>query len=159
MISVPRVSKRDANRKPAKELEFFGLQDNMKVLEISPATGYWSRFVGPTLCSSGGELVVSISVDSNFKNDFMTLPGLDCVSAINDSIALKDIPPFQFETVDFDMVLTFWNLHNPNVEMRANMNQAIFYALRSGSIYGAVDHTRRHSQPSSHAVGVDSTQR
>ena len=54
VISVPRVSKRDANRKPAEELEFFGLQDNMKVLEISPAAGYWSKFVGPTLCSSGG---------------------------------------------------------------------------------------------------------
>ena len=37
---------RDANRKPAEVLEFFGLEDDMKVLEISPATGYWSKFVG-----------------------------------------------------------------------------------------------------------------
>ena len=144
---------RDANRKPAEVLEFFGLQDNMKVLEISPATGYWTKFVGPTLCNNGGELVVSVGVSNAFKNDVMTLPGLNCVSAINDSIALNNIPPFQFETGDFDMVLTFWNLHNPNAEMRANMNQAIFDSLKSGGIYGAVDHTRRHNQPTTRAVG------
>ncbi|MDA1369741.1 MAG: methyltransferase [Proteobacteria bacterium] len=144
---------RDANRKPAEALEFFGLQDNMKVLEISPATGYWTKFVAPILCNNGGELVVSVGVNNSFKNDVMTLPGLNCVTAINDSIALNNIPPFQFETDDFDMVLTFWNLHNPNVEMRANMNQAIFDALKPGGIYGTVDHTRRHNQPTSRAVG------
>lgn len=144
---------RDANRKPAEVLEFFGLEDDMKVLEISPATGYWTKFVGPTLCSSGGELVVSVGVSNSFKNDVMTLPGLECVSAVNDNIALNNIPEFDFETGNFDMVLTFWNLHNPNAEMRANMNQAIFDALKPGGIYGAVDHTRRHGQPTTRAVG------
>ena len=46
---------RDANRTPGEVLEFFGLEDDMKVLEISPATGYWSKFVGPTLCNNDGE--------------------------------------------------------------------------------------------------------
>ena len=45
---------RDANSKPGEVLEFFGLEDDMKLLEISPATGYWSKFVGPTLCNNGG---------------------------------------------------------------------------------------------------------
>ena len=65
---------RDANRKPAEVLEFFELEDDMKVLEISPATGYWSKFVGPTLCANGGELLVSVSVSDNFKNGVMGLP-------------------------------------------------------------------------------------
>jgi len=144
---------RDANRKPAEVLEFFGLEDDMKVLEISPATGYWSKFVGPTLCENGGELVVSVSVSDSFKSDVMSLPGLNCVSAINDSVSLGDIPEFEFETDNFDMVLTFWNLHNPNAEGRANMNEAIFDAMKSGGIYGVVDHTRRHGQPTNRAVG------
>lgn len=146
-------SARDANRKPAQVLEFFGMQDNMKLLEISPATGYWTKFLGPTLCNNGGELVVSISVSNAFRNNVMTLPGLECVSAINDSVELNNIPPFEFETDEFDMVLTFWNLHNPTVEMRANMNKAIFDALKPGGIYGVVDHTRRHNQPTTRAVG------
>ncbi len=144
---------RDANRKPAEVLEFFGLEDTMKVLEISPATGYWSKFLGPTICSAGGELVFSVSVNDNFKNDVMTLDGLGCTSAINDGIGLGNIPAFDFDDDNFDLVLTFWNLHNPSVEDRANLNQAVFDALKSGGIYGVVDHTRRHMQPGSRAVG------
>lgn len=144
---------RDANRKPAEVLEFFGLQDNMKVLELSPATGYWTKFLGPTLCNNGGELVVSVGVNNAFKDGVMSLGGLDCVSAVNDDISLGRIPEFSFETDNFDMVLTFWNLHNPSAEDRENLNVAVFNSLKPGGIYGVVDHTRRHGQPSSRAVG------
>lgn len=140
---------RDANRKPGEVLEFFGLEDDMKVLEISPATGYWSKFVGPTLCGNGGELVFSVGVSDDFKNDVMTLDGLECTSAINNDITLRNLPEFSFDDDDFDMVLTFWNLHNPSAEGRHNMNTAVFNALKPGGIYGTVDHTRRHLEPTS----------
>lgn len=144
---------RDANRKPGEVLEFFGLEDDMKVLEISPATGYWSKFVGPTLCANGGELVVSVSVSADYRSEIMSLPGLGCASAINDDISLRNLPEFDFSEDDFDMVLTFWNLHNPSAEGRANLNKAVFDSLKSGGIYGVVDHTRRHMQPTSRPVG------
>ena len=140
---------RDANRKPGEVLEFFGLEDSMKVLEISPATGYWSKFVGPTLCENGGELVFSVGVSDDFKNDVMSLDGLECTSAINNDITLRNLPEFSFDDSQFDMVLTFWNLHNPSVEGRKNLNEAVFSALNSGGIYGVVDHTRRHLEPTS----------
>ena len=44
------------------------------------------------------------------------------------------------------MVLTFRNLHNFNEDGRRAMNVAAFEALKSGGIYGVVDHTRRHMQ-------------
>lgn len=144
---------RDANRKPGEVLEFFGLEDDMKVLEISPATGYWSKFVGPTLCANGGELVVSVGVSADYRSEVMSLPGLGCASAINDDISLRNLPEFDFSEDDFDMVLTFWNLHNPSAEGRANLNKAVFDSLKSGGIYGVVDHTRRHMQPTSRPVG------
>lgn len=144
---------RDANRKPGEVLEFFGLEDDMKVLEISPASGYWSKFVGPTLCENGGELVVSVGVSESFRSNVMSLDNMDCSSAINDSITLGNLPEFSFDTGDFDMVLTFWNLHNPSAEGRENLNTAIFNALKPGGIYGVVDHTRRHMQPTNRAVG------
>lgn len=140
---------RDANRKPGEVLEFFGLEDDMKVLEISPATGYWSKFVGPTLCENGGELIFSVGVSDDFKNDVMSLDGLECSSSINNDITLRNLPEFSFDDSQFDMVLTFWNLHNPSVEGRKNLNEAVFSALRSGGIYGVVDHTRRHLEPTS----------
>ena len=144
---------RDANRKPAAVLEFFGLESDMKVLEISPATGYWSKFLGPALCNNGGELVFAVSVSDNFRNNVMTLDGLECTSDINPDVTLGSIPPFEFEDDGFDLVLTFWNLHNPSAEDRQNMNRAVFNALRPGGIYGVVDHTRRHMQPTDRAVG------
>lgn len=144
---------RDANRKPGEVLEFFGLEDNMKVLEISPASGYWSKFVGPTLCANGGELVLSVGVSGDYRSDVMSLPGMDCASAINDDITLGNLPEFEFSEGDFDLVLTFWNLHNPSAEGRANLNKAVFDSLKSGGIYGVVDHTRRHMQPTSRPVG------
>ena len=140
---------RDANRKPGEVLEFFGLEDDMKVLEMSPATGYWSKFVGPTLCENGGELIFSVGVSDDFKNDVMSLDGLECTSAINNDITLRNLPEFSFDDSQFDMVLTFWNLHNPSVEGRKNLNEAAFSALKSGGIYGVVDHTRRHLEPTS----------
>ena len=140
---------RDANRKPGEVLEFFGLEDDMKVLEISPATGYWSKLVGPTLCENGGELIFSVGVSDDFKNEVMSLDGLECSSAINNDIALRNLPEFSFDDSQFDMVLTFWNLHNPSVEGRKNLNEAAFSALKSGGVYGVVDHTRRHLEPTS----------
>ena len=142
-------TERDANRKPGEVLEFFGLEDDMKVLEISPATGYWSKFVGPTLCENGGELIFSVGVSDDFKNGVMSLDGLECTSAINNDITLRNLPEFSFDDSQFDMVLTFWNLHNPSVEGRKNLNEAVFSALKSGGIYGVVDHTRRHLEPTS----------
>ena len=140
---------RDANRKPGEVLEFFGLEDDMKILEISPATGYWSKFLGPTLCGNGGQLVFSVGVSDDFKKGVMSLDGLECTSAINDDITLRNIPGFSFDDSEFDMVLTFWNLHNPSVEGRKHLNEAVFRALKPGGIYGAVDHTRRHLEPTS----------
>ena len=121
----------------------------MKVLEISPATGYWSKFLGPTLCNNDGELVFSVSVSEDFQNDVMSLDQLGCTSAINQDITLRNIPEFSFEDDGFDMVLTFWNLHNPSAEGRKNMNEAVFNAMKPGGIYGTVDHTRRHIEPTS----------
>lgn len=144
---------RDANRKPAEVLEFFGLEDDMKVLEISPSGGYWSKFLGPTLCANGGELVFTVPVSERFRSEVMSLDGMECTSAINGDITLRNIPPFEFEEGGFDMALTFWNLHNPSAEGRRNLNRAVFNALRPGGVYGAVDHTRRHMQPDSRAVG------
>jgi predicted methyltransferase len=45
------------------------------------------------------------------------------------------------------MALTFRNVHNFDAESRARMNRAVFDALKSGGLYGVVDHTKRHMEP------------
>jgi predicted methyltransferase len=46
-----------------------------------------------------------------------------------------------------DMVLTFRNYHNFGPEGRSALNKAVFDALKSGGLYGVVDHTKRHMEP------------
>ena len=48
---------------------------------------------------------------------------------------------------DLDLVLTFRNLHNFTERGRNDLNTQTFKALKSGGLYGVVDHTRRHMQP------------
>ena len=52
---------------------------------------------------------------------------------------------------DVDMVLTFRNYHNFDVEGRTTMNKLAFDALKSGGIYGVVDHTARHMEPATYS--------
>jgi predicted methyltransferase len=38
-------------------------------------------------------------------------------------------------------------MHNMSPEGRKALNTAVYNALKSGGIYGVVDHTRRHMEP------------
>ena len=49
-----------------------------------------------------------------------------------------------------DMVLTFRNIHNFDKESRDRVNSNVFKALKSGGLYGVVDHTARHMEPANH---------
>ena len=53
---------------------------------------------------------------------------------------------FDFGVSDLDMVLTFRNVHNFGHEGRMLMHEKSFAALKSGGVYGIVDHTRRHME-------------
>lgn len=44
---------RDANRKPLQTLEFFGLKDDMTVLELVPGGGWYTKILAPVLAESG----------------------------------------------------------------------------------------------------------
>jgi predicted methyltransferase len=44
------------------------------------------------------------------------------------------------------MALTSRNLHNFNAEKWDLLNDEIYRVLKSGGLYGVIDHTRRHIQ-------------
>jgi predicted methyltransferase len=57
------------------------------------------------------------------------------------------VDEFEFDVSDLDMVVTFRNMHNFDADGRATVNAQVFKALRSGGLYGVVDHTKRHMEP------------
>ena len=46
-------TKRDRNRNPVGALEFFGLKDNMKVIEFAPGGGWYTKILAPVLKDNG----------------------------------------------------------------------------------------------------------
>lgn len=151
--SRPAADKeRDRNRKALQTLNFFGLKDDMKVLELIPGGGWYTRLLAPTLAENG-ELYVAIGA-GRVKEGLMQEPGFEQVVHLETTDNIRRVPGDRLYTLDnfefgedgFDMVLTFRNMHNFNAEGRDIMNQQVFDALKSGGLYGIVDHTRRHMQ-------------
>jgi len=142
---------RDANRKPIETLEFFGFKDDMKVIELVPGGGWYTRLLMPTLAEKG-KLYLSIGTGGVARLE--GLPGFDKAEVLDVAAFGErqpsgrfDVEPFSFGVEDIDLVLTFRNMHNFSAVGRANINEAVFEALKSGGHYGVVDHSRRHMAP------------
>ena len=44
---------RDSNRKPLDTLDFFGLRDDMKIVELVPGGGWYTKLLVPTVAEKG----------------------------------------------------------------------------------------------------------
>jgi len=144
---------RDQNRRPLETLNFFGMKDNMRVLELLPGGGWYTRVLAPVLADNG-KLYVALGT-GRIKSGVLTEPGFEKVEVLETNENLRRpegsrfyaMDDFALNVSDLDMVLTFRNLHNFDGESRARMNRQVFKALKSGGLYGVVDHTMRHMEP------------
>jgi len=151
-LRTEREIKRDRNRKPIETLEFFELRSNMKVVELLPGGGWYTKLLAPVL-SQDGEFFVAIGTSSVSKG-LMGKEGMDFLNIINDNANIRkekgdrfySLDKFTLGEKDVDIVFTFRNYHNFNEQGRKHMNDAAFEALKSGGIYAVVDHTKRHMQ-------------
>jgi len=143
---------RDRNRMPLRTLQFFGLQDDMRVLELLPGGGWYTRVLAPVLADNG-KLYVALGT-GRVKANIVPLPGFDKVEVLEtnenthrpEGARLYVMDEFDFGVDDLDMVLTFRNVHNFDEAGRMLMHRESFEALKSGGVYGIVDHTRRHME-------------
>ena len=146
---------RDDNRMPAETLAFFGINESMRVLELVPGGGWYTKLLAPAL-HENGQLYVVLAGGLK-RNGLLKQPGFENVVLLDPKIEVTSPPDanlFGFKPLDLgvsglDAALTFRNLHNLNTEGRASTNLAVFDALKPGGIYGVVDHTRRHMEPDS----------
>jgi predicted methyltransferase len=144
---------RDGERKPRQTLEFFGLQDDMRVVELVPAGGWYTKILAPVLAEKG-ELYVAIGT-TRLEPVLKSTPALtkvkvaaaDLKLAPAGRMGLFDVEAGSLGVNDADLVLTFRNYHNLTPAGRANLNRAVFDALKPGGHYAVLDHTRRHNEP------------
>jgi predicted methyltransferase len=143
---------RDKNRKPLETLAFFGFKEDMRVLELLPGGGWYTRLLAAAL-EDKGQLYVGIGTQ-NVEERLLTQPnyskikvvGLEADMGRDEGARRFTIRSLKLDVKRLDMVLTFRNMHNFDEAGRTVMNAAVFKALKKGGVYGVVDHTRRHMQ-------------
>ncbi len=144
---------RDENRMPIETLNFFGLKDDMRVLELLPGRGWYTRVLAPVLAENG-KLYVAIGA-GRIKESVLTEPGFENVDVLettdnhrrSEQRRVYVVDDFEFGVDNLDMVLTFRNIHNFGKEDRDEINRNVFKSLKHGGHYGVIDHTRRHMEP------------
>ncbi len=152
---------RDRNRRPLDTLKFFGLKDDMRVLELVPGGGWYTRILGPVLAENG-KLYVALG-SGRVAENIVGTPGFENIEVLETNENLHRpagerfyaMDDFEFGVSDLDMVLTFRNVHNFGADARNMMNQQVFNSLKSGGLYGVIDHTRRHME----ALGTENGRR
>ncbi|MEY2853334.1 MAG: hypothetical protein RL030_466 [Pseudomonadota bacterium] len=152
-IRTPEERARDVNRLPPEILEFFRMREDMRVIEILPAGGWFTKILAPVLKDKGK---LYVTHPAGFYADayrpIAGLPGLEGVEEIGwGATGPASGGPFgpsgKWDVEPVDLAVTFRNYHNFSPADRAAVNRSVFDALKSGGYYGIVDHTRRHNEP------------
>jgi predicted methyltransferase len=151
-IRTDAEKERDRNRRPVQTLKFFGLRDDMKIVELLPGGGWYTKLLAPVV-KENGEYYGALGT-GRIKERLADKPGFEKMNIVAEDSKVyrkEGERTYTLETeglgvTDADMVLTFRNYHNFGAEGRAAMNKAAFDTLKSGGVYAVVDHTRRHME-------------
>lgn len=146
-------TKRDRNRSPMHALEFFGLKQNMKVIEFAPGNGWYTKILAPVL-KEHGEL--HLAYKKEWLNEMDKLLSLKVFASTkklpieldwNGKDRRYQLGNLSFGMTDADMILNIREYHNFNPEDKIKLNNAAFTSLKPGGIYVIVDHSRRSMAP------------
>ncbi len=141
---------RDRYRHPAKTLQFFGIQSDQRVLEITPGGGWYSEVLAPWL-QDRGQFIAAIwddslpdqpgyyaSLNKQLREKFAAAPNLYDKARL---IAFDAKAPDFSAAAPLDAVLTFRNVHNWTMAGNdAAWFKAFYAALKPGGVLGVVDH-------------------
>ncbi len=157
---------RDVWRHPKETLTFFGLRQDMTVMEVWPGGGGWYlEVLAPVLRERGHYIAASWDPKSESKyvqeNSKKLADKLAARPDLYDRVKMTALQvPNELKPVpdgSVDMVLTFRNIHswmgNDGAEA---MFKAMFAALKPGGILGVVEHRarRRRAAGSEGRVGL-----
>ncbi len=139
---------RDAGRKPADVLEFFGIAPGMDVLDMFSGGGYYTEMLANIVGPDGSVIAHSNQAYAQFVGEEATnryangrLPNVEILMAENDALKMPD--------ATFDAVMMILAYHDiyyvdpdngwPKIDGPALIDE-IFEALRPGGILAIVDH-------------------
>lgn len=145
---VPGNAERDAFRHPMETLTFFGIRQDMSVLELDASGGWYTEILSPLLWKKG-KLAVTGPDPSGPRTEQRTLYGLRTKAVLDKAPELGDKVTFVTVGKDswnlgegtYDMVLAMRDAHGWHNNGKLDENLAvIFKALKPGGILGIEDH-------------------
>ncbi len=157
----PENRARDAARRPAETLRFFGVRPGQTVIEITPGSGAWYAEILAPYLNESGQYVAAI-VDPAAAAEGRAR---DYQQAQRDGLQARfDAAPAQFGRARMvaydpaaprfgpansaDVVLTFRNVHNWRMSGQAEaMFKGFYDVLRPGGVLGVVEHRARGDVP------------
>lgn len=145
VLALPHRSEknrhRDQYRHPVETLSFFGVRDDMNVVEIWPGGGWYTEILAPYLKDKGKLAVTNTDSEGGKKFGATLAASPDLYGKVEVRIIA---PP---EKIDFgpegsaDVVLTFRNVHGwvpKNYDDK--VYAAAYKVLKSGGVFGVVEH-------------------
>lgn len=140
---------RDAYRHPRETLEFFGLEEGMTVLEVSPGGGWYTEVIAPLVVGNGTFYAAHASLNapgSYYRNSLgKFLQKLAAEDDLYGSVIVTQLqPPAEMTAApagSVDLAVAFRNVHS---WMRGDVLEptfeAIYTALKPGGRFGIVQH-------------------
>lgn len=146
---------RDAGRKPAEVLEFFGIYPGMRVLDVFSGGGYYTELVSYLVGAEGHIVAHSNNAYLRFVGDEFKarhadnrLPNADVLMAENNELEL--------EADQFDAILIILGYHDmywvaPDKDWLKidipRLHAELYKSLKPGGILGVVDHRADAGSP------------
>ena len=134
---------RDSYRNPLETLSFFGIKHDMKVVELSPGSGWYTEILAQYLHDSGQLIAAHFDKNSQisyFKRGRANFEKKMASNNIYKNVKIVDLSSELAAPNSIDAVLTFRNLHNwlgPQIDQ---IFSNTYNALKPGGVFGVVEH-------------------
>jgi predicted methyltransferase len=139
---------RDVSRHPRETLEFFGLEETMTVVELSPGGGWYTEVLAPLLRENGSYYAAHNSPNGGSysrRSLGSYLKKLGEEDDVYGAVTVTKLGPAEAVVIapagTADMVLAFRNVHSwMRADTLANTLLVAYDALKPGGVFGVVQH-------------------
>lgn len=137
---------RDADRRPAELVTFFGVKPGMTVVDVIAAGGYFTEVlataVGPTgkVYAQNPPMLLKFREGAYDKAITERLAGNRLKNVVRVD---ADLPPAQIAAGSVDVAVTalnFHDVHNMNPAAGEAFMKSVYTMLKPGGVFGVIDH-------------------
>ncbi|MSP39363.1 MAG: methyltransferase domain-containing protein [Deltaproteobacteria bacterium] len=128
----------DGDRKPEQLIIFFNVKVGAKSADLMAGAGYYTALLALTVGPSGVVYSANPSIKRQTRERF-SAPRFANVKLLEGAMEQVALPA----DGSLDFILIHLDYHMIGAPARLEMNRRIFAALKSGGIYGVVDHAAK----------------